>query len=218
MTEYGAIKTGKLKLKGNKSLFKADKTRKRKHDDGESSKVNPDVKAHGGWWVMTEEGDLKGGINLAIEVGDNKNCYLAAMDNGKFTLGAPHDEGDEPAPEEIFTLIKTPDDPKISLKTGYGKYIGVNSEGQLVATAEAIGVRERFEVIFQEGKTALQAVSSSCFVSLKPNSEGYVYVSSKTAQEHEMVNVRSNVEKTGPVDWRPSEDKKSAKDCETAYV
>lgn len=57
--------------------------------------------------------------------------------------------------------MKTPDDAKIrfgtgavvichSMKTGYGKYIGVNAEGQLIAVAEAIGTRERFIPVFQE--------------------------------------------------------------------
>lgn len=38
----------------------------------------------------------------------------------------------------------------ISLKTGYGKYVGVNSQGNLVATADAVGTRERMIVVFQD--------------------------------------------------------------------
>lgn len=49
----------------------------------------------------------------------------------------------------MLILIKTPDDSKISLKTGYGKYVGVDSEGNLVATADAVGTRERFIFVFQ---------------------------------------------------------------------
>lgn len=37
-----------------------------------------------------------------------------------------------------------------SLKTGYGKYIGVDANGFLVAIADAIGARERFEAVFQD--------------------------------------------------------------------
>lgn len=50
----------------------------------------------------------------------------------------------------MLTLIKTPDDMLISMKTGFGKYVGVDSEGNLVATADAVGTRERMIVVFQE--------------------------------------------------------------------
>jgi hypothetical protein len=36
------------------------------------------------------------------------------------------------------------------LKTGFGKYVGVDAEGFLIAIAEAIGARERFDVVFQD--------------------------------------------------------------------
>lgn len=36
------------------------------------------------------------------------------------------------------------------MKTGFGKYVGVDPEGNLIAIADAIGSRERFEVIFQD--------------------------------------------------------------------
>lgn len=66
--------------------------------------------------------------------------------------------------------------------------------------------------------------------------DGFIYVASKKAGEEEMVNVRhtatrnpdrqisrffqirTNAKKTGPVDWRAPDDKKSAKDCSLAYV
>jgi len=37
-----------------------------------------------------------------------------------------------------------------SLKTGFGKYVGFDSGGCLIATADAIGDRERFGVVFQD--------------------------------------------------------------------
>ncbi|TKR66897.1 hypothetical protein L596_023124 [Steinernema carpocapsae] len=217
MSDYDRVRVGALKLKGNKSLFKADK-KKKKAKKGESSKTDPDKIANGGFWRVLEELDLKGGTNIAFEYGDFSRCYISAMDNGKFTLGGPHREGEGPSPEEIFTLIKTPDDPKISLRTGYGKYIGVDAEGSLVGVAEAIGARERFQLVFEDGKSAIQSASSNMFISMKPTSEGYIAVASKTAKDDEMINVRTDCEKVGPVDWRTEEDKKGAKDCESAYV
>lgn len=38
----------------------------------------------------------------------------------------------------------------ISMKTGFGKYVGVDAEGNLIATADAVGTRERMIVVFQE--------------------------------------------------------------------
>lgn len=88
---------------------------------------------------------------MTLECGDSGRCYLAAQDNGKFVLGAKHfEEGEPPNPEEILIMLKSPDDAKISLKTGFGKYVGVDAEGVLVAVADAVGPRERFEIIFQD--------------------------------------------------------------------
>jgi len=71
----------------------------------------------GGWRRIENESELKGGIDIAIEHGDFSKCYLAAIDNGKFTLGARHVcHGEPPNPEEILSLIKCPDEPKIRLE------------------------------------------------------------------------------------------------------
>ncbi|KAK0418960.1 hypothetical protein QR680_013874 [Steinernema hermaphroditum] len=218
MSDYDRVRVGALKLKGNKSLFKSDKSKKKKSKKDQEAKNDPDKMANGGWWRVLEELDLKGGANIAFEYGDYSRTYIAAMDNGKFTLGAPHSEGEGPNPEEVFTLIKTPDDPKISMRTGYGKYIGVDAEGKLNGVAEAIGARERFQVVFEEGKSAIQSASSNMFICMRPSSDGLIMVTSKTAKDDEMINVRTDSEKVGPVDWRSEEDKLGAKKCETAYV
>lgn len=39
---------------------------------------------------------------------------------------------------------------RIALKSGYGKYLGVNSEGLVVGRSDAIGAREQWEPVFQE--------------------------------------------------------------------
>ncbi|CAJ0596607.1 unnamed protein product [Cylicocyclus nassatus] len=217
--DYKKVKGGSLKLKGNKgALFKADKHKKHKSKKTETNRDDPDAKAHGGWWQIKDEVDLKGGEHVSFECGSGNCCYLSALDNGRFTIGLPHPDGEEPNPEEIFAVVKTPDDPKSSFKTGYGKYIGVDVNGALVATAEAIGTRERFQVVFEEGKSAIQAVCNPLFLTMAVDKDGMIYVASKKAGPDEMVNIRTNAEKTGPVDWRSAEDKKSAKDCTTAYM
>ncbi|MCP9258700.1 Protein FRG1 [Dirofilaria immitis] len=201
----------------------------------DSTVVDPDIATHGGWRPLDNEIDLRGGINISIECDTTPGTYLAAMDNGRFTIGGPHLAGEGPNPEEILTLIKTPDDMLVSMKTGFGKYVGVDSEGNLIATADAVGTRERMIVVFEEGKTAIQSASNNLFLSMKPDREGYIRVTSRKAEADEMVKrsqlhhecnlssvlylqLRTDARKEGPVDWRSEEDRKSAAECETSYV
>ncbi|MFH4983631.1 hypothetical protein AB6A40_010340 [Gnathostoma spinigerum] len=189
--DYQLARSSKLKLKGSKHklLFKGDKLKKKKAKSERTSQLDPDTVRHGGWWRIADECDLIGGANIAVECGNGSNCYLAAMDNGRFTIGGPHIDKECPLPEEILTLIKTPDDSKISLKTGYGKYVGVDAQGALVAVSDAIGARERLIAVFQDGKTAIQTVSNNCFLCMTPDSEGYIFAVSKKAGDNEMVNL-----------------------------
>lgn len=39
---------------------------------------------------------------------------------------------------------------RIALKSGYGRYLGINSEGLVVGRSDAIGPREQWEPVFQE--------------------------------------------------------------------
>lgn len=39
---------------------------------------------------------------------------------------------------------------RIALKSGYGKYLGVNAEGLVVGRSDAIGSREQWEPVFQD--------------------------------------------------------------------
>lgn len=70
--------------------------------------------------MIKNESDFRGGIEIAIEAGDSSHCYLAALDNGKFTLGPNHFNEPAPHPEEVLSLIKTPDSSKFSVKVGFG--------------------------------------------------------------------------------------------------
>ncbi|KAI6235733.1 FRG1 domain containing protein [Aphelenchoides besseyi] len=216
---YKNVTSGKLKLKG-KNIFKADRPAKKKTAVS-TSKTDPDADEHGGWWRITEDADFRGGIEIAIEAGDFSRAYLAAMDNGTFTLGSNHFNEPEPYPEEILSLIKTPDDSKFSLKTGFNRYCGVDLNGQLIATSEAIGPRERFEVIFQDDKCAIQAVSSNLFLTWLPDDDGKIYVSSKTAGEKQYLNIRTAAKRYVAPNWSADQqmiDSKESGECETSYV
>lgn len=57
--------------------------------------------------------------------------------------------GDGPEAEEILTAVQV-SDTKIALKSGYGKYLTVDPDGDVTGKAEAIGVREQWEPVFQD--------------------------------------------------------------------
>lgn len=96
---------------------------------------------------MTKIEDVTGSI--AIEFG--ANSYISALDNGLFTVGAPHGDGEGPSPEEIFTAFPA-GETKFALKSGYGKYLGVTKDGVVVGRSDAVGPMEQWEPVWQDGE------------------------------------------------------------------
>ena len=97
---YGGVRTGKLKLKGEKSggSSKHKKKSKKRHREDrdeasdrkkQKSLAREDIAKHGGWWPASTFRHISGPV--AIQFG---SLFVKTLDDGSFTLGAPHDEGE----------------------------------------------------------------------------------------------------------------------------
>ena len=127
--------------------------------------IDEDALKHGGWWKATKVSDISG--NVALEFG--KGTYIKALDNGLFTLGFPHGEGEGPSPEEMFTAFPI-NNTKVSFKSGYGKYLKIEKDGMVTGRSEAVGSMEQWEPIFQDGKMALLSESGN-FMCIDPEDD-----------------------------------------------
>ena len=210
MSEYDKVRTGKLVLKGEKVRSKKRKSKKQEKEHVTNTDDN-DTTAHGGWWKATQVSEVTG--TVAIEFGNN--TYVKALDNGLFTLGAPHDEGDGPSPEEILTAFPVSES-KVALKSGYGKYLGIDKKGIVIGRSDAVGMIEQWEPIFQDKKLAILN-SNNYFMSLTEDDD--IVCQNKSAGASEFCTIRSITQKAqDPTKDIPKEEQGSLQDVEVNYV
>ncbi|KAH8303560.1 hypothetical protein KR018_003269 [Drosophila ironensis] len=236
MSDYDNIRIKKLVLKGEK--HKKSKKRKKEKDEPGSSKkpkviIDEDAVEHGGWWSAKTAVEITG--TVAIEFGDR--CYLKALDNGLFTLGAPHNAGNGPDPEEIFTAFPI-NDRKVAFKSGYGKYVKIEKDGMVTGRSEAVGSMEQWEPVFEVIASQLPLLSAQNyyvfpylfkdnrmallsetghFMSIDPEDDACVALRKKVG-EHEVCKVRSNAVRDVVIDTEPTEEKGDLGEVERNYV
>lgn len=210
MSEYDKVRSGKLILKGEKKRVKKRKLKKQEKEHVITSE-DKDTISHGGWWKATQVSEVTG--TVAIEFGNH--VYMKALDNGLFTLGVPHNEGEGPSPEEILTAFPI-SETKIALKSGYGKYLGVDKKGVVVGRSDAVGMIEQWEPIFQDNKLAILN-SNDCFISVTDDDD--IICQKRTAGSSEFCTIRSITQKTqDPNKDIPKEEQGSLHDVEVNYV
>ncbi|KAH9409806.1 Protein frg1 [Tyrophagus putrescentiae] len=198
MADYANVRVGKLKLKGEKR--KKHKKSKREKGDEPPEQITGSV---------------------CIEYGLHQ--YVRALDNGYLILGAPHSAGEGPDQEEIFVAIRSSSN-QVAFKTGYNKYLSVDARHRVVGRSDAVGPKEQFDSVFQEGKLAIMA-SNNCFLSIDEDNEELPYLVAKSHKvaDSEICKLRTNINPELTRIERlkkeiPDEEKGSLRDCEVNYV
>lgn len=171
----------------------------------------------GGWFALSTFDHVTGSIALEMA----PFSYMRALDNGLFIASAPHRPGEEPDPEEVITAIRV-SDTKIALKSGYNKYLSIDAQNRLVGRSDAIGTKEQFEPVFQDGKIAISGFTGS-FLSPDDEREGLIVAKSRTADPTCFIKIRSRVDpeqirKQEESKMVPVEEKGSVEECEVNYV
>ncbi|KAE8738395.1 hypothetical protein FOCC_FOCC016116 [Frankliniella occidentalis] len=212
MADYENVKRKKLLFKGEKKSKKRKHKKEKKDTEEAREVVDEDAIQHGGW-IHCKSTDLITG-SIAIEFGNQ--TYIKALDNGLFTLGAPHDHGEGPSPEEILTAFPV-NETKVAIKSGYGKYLRVGPDGAVTGRSDAVGPMEQWEPVFEDGKMALLS-STGCFMAVDPENDDVV-ASNRKVGPNEILRVRSSApQDTTGEDEGPSEEKGNIHEVEENYV
>lgn len=117
--------------------------------------------------------------------------YAKALDNGNIALGDQHEPGEGPEEEEIFTAIRAPSN-QFALKSGFGRYLSIDSNRRLVGLSEAIGERELFLASIEDSKMAICGFNDR-FLRADLEAEGKPIVAwAEKVGSPELVTIRTN--------------------------
>jgi protein FRG1 len=122
-----------------------------------------------------------------LQFGEHR--FVKALDDGSFTLSAPHSKGEAPSFDEEFSAFIV-NETKIYIKSGFGKYLRPDSDGVVTGRSEAAGEKESFEPIWENGKMALLA-ANGCFCAIDPEDDALVALR-KAVGANEVCVIRSN--------------------------
>ncbi|CAF0715898.1 unnamed protein product [Adineta steineri] len=217
-----AVRGGKLSLKGvddrskkRKKHSSSSSSKKQKPlNDNEEDDGEQDYVQHGSWWKVSKFHEITG--NVAIEFGTNS--YAHSLDNGLFCVGPTRPFGEGPEQEQILTAIRISDN-KVAFKSGFGKYLAINKNGLVIGRSDAIGMREHFEPVFENGNLALSACNDKF---IRFNDEGDLVAMDDGATEVNFIQIRSNSKRILEKDQRqkelPAEEQGSIRETELNYV
>lgn len=191
MDEYASVKKSSLKFKGEKrkKKKKEKRTKREKSANEEPNDLNEyteDAADHGGWWKVEKYDHIKEDIAIEFLSG----AYARALANGMIVRGDFHPPGESPDEEEIFTAICASTN-QLALKSGFGRYLGIDSKNRLIGTSEAIGERELFLPVFEENQLALCAFNG-CFISPEESDDPrpQIVARAEKAGQSEMIRIR----------------------------
>lgn len=209
-----------------KKKHKEPKTKKetQTNDSNEPSTSHKDERSedaefHGGWWRVESYEQIKNEVAIEFLPG----CYAKALSNGSIVLGNPHPPGEPPDEEEIFTAVCAATN-QVAFKSGFGRYLNVDTRKRLMGLSEAIGEQESFLPVFQDNKLALSAYND-CFISAPEDDSDSQQIMAKAerAGPYEMLNIRVNHDPLKYLDevkdkTTPIEDKGTLYEAELGYM
>ena len=225
---YVTAVSGKLKLKGEKSSsssskHKHKKSKKRKHGDEDNDHSardfdKEDILSHAGGWVVEKFEQITGTVFIELQ----EFMYMHGLDNGVFVLGAPHEPADRPDTCELFTAVRV-DDKHVALKSAYGKYLSVNSNGLVVGRSDAISPKEYFEVEIDydyDGRKIYLKASNGNYVNA--NGEGDIVALKEKKDENDLrirsLNKREDDKAKANKDLPTEEQSEDMRNVELNYV
>lgn len=156
-------------------------------DPRAQNEYQEDAENHGGWWKVEKFDQIRDDVVIEFV----SNCYAKATSSGNIVLGNPHPPGEGPDEEEIFTAVPIPVN-QVAFKSGFGRYLGVDSRQRLIGVSEAMGETEMFLPIFEDNKTALCAYNE-CFITPDTSSDPQNLIAeAEKVGPNEMLTIRVN--------------------------